>query len=288
MYKYLFVLLFLFPVKVPGQQDAQLLCYNVGFGGLSAGVGALFNKPKHADWKKTFLHAFWQGCIGGALHYSGKKTLYLINRQQSINYGLPAMLLHAAGNSVVENAAYNRPFLQSWNLYYGPLRFDISLKEKIAFKARLLPTAVVGTLLTAHYGRPDWGATLLTGCIMIKNPELLGGAGKFDQIDGITYGRSIAYTSHAGPQYTHEVIAHELTHYFQFNEYLVFNAWMAPAFSNTKHKGIRKVFTNYVYLDAPYFLLPYALAGSYDLEHYYRNFFEMEAERFATNREVPR
>lgn len=287
MYKYGLLLVLLFPFKALAQeQDAQLLLYNVGFGGITAGVGAVFNKPKGANWRKAFVRAFWQGGIGGALHYSGKKTLYLINKKQEIAYGLPAMLLHAAGSSMIENAAYNRPFLQTWHLNYGFMRFDLSLKEEGNLRARFLPLAVAGTIYAARYGSPDWKMTFLTGNVSFKTDGLIGRMGKLDEVAGLSFYRGIIYTSYYGKDYTYQTIAHELAHNLQFNEYQIFNAWLAPAVPDKKWKGLKKICSRYIYFDFPYFDLPYFIEGQHPLDRYYRNFFEMEAQRFATNRDV--
>lgn len=287
MYKYGLLLLLCLPFNVGAQgQDAQLLLYNVGFGGVTAGVGAIFNKPKGVNWKKAFVRAFWQGSIGGALHYSGKKTLYLINKKQEIAYGLPATLLHSAGSSMIENAAYNRPFLQSWHLNYGFIRFDLSVKDVPEFKARLLPATVAGIIYTARYGSPDWKMTLLTGNVSFKTDGLLGGVGKLDEISGLSLYRGIIYTTYYGEDYAYQTIAHELAHNFQFSEYQVFNAWLAPAIPDKNRNIITKLFSRYVYFDYPYFDLPYLIEGRHTMDHYYRNFFEMEAQRFATNQDV--
>lgn len=65
------------------KQERIILMYNVGFGGITSGIGAVINKPKGANWKKHFLKGFWQGSIGGFINYGSKKTLYLNNSNQT-------------------------------------------------------------------------------------------------------------------------------------------------------------------------------------------------------------
>lgn len=101
------------------QQERTVLIYNVGFGGVTSGIGALINKPKGSNWKKTFVKTFWQGSIGGLLNYSSKKTLYLNNQYQNNNFSWPSKILHSAATSIMENAALNEPFLQTGILIMG-------------------------------------------------------------------------------------------------------------------------------------------------------------------------
>lgn len=284
--KYVFLLGLFSPARVVAQQDVQLFLYNAGLGGLTAGVGTLLHKPKGANWRKAFARAFWQGSLGGVLQYSGKKTVCFITKEEEKAYGLPAMLLHAAGSSMIENAAYNRPFLQTWHLNYGPARFDFSCSGDDRFRVRLLPMALYGVMEAAQYGKPDWQLSAWTGCITFVTKEPMGPANKLSEVAGLSFSRAMAYTSYYGPAYQYETIAHELVHYFQFNEYQIFNTWGAPAVSDIRQEWLKKIFTHFIYFDAPYFYLAYGIEGRHPAAHYYRNFFEMEAERFATNKDT--
>jgi hypothetical protein len=80
-------------------------------------------------------------------------------------------------------------------------------------------------------------------------------------------------------------MVHELVHQFQFREYQVFNAWLKPFEQKVTSETIRKIFSRYIYFDMPYFFGPYRLAGNYKAPGF-QNFFEFEAERFATNRTI--
>ena len=70
------LLLFLHLNLFAQHQEQTVFFYNVAFGGITSGIGAIINKPKEVNWKKAFLKGFWQGDIGGLLNYTGKKTLY--------------------------------------------------------------------------------------------------------------------------------------------------------------------------------------------------------------------
>ncbi len=143
------------PPTVEGRrQDFSLMAYNVGFGALTAGVGAVINKPKGTKWHRQFIKGVWQGAIGGSLQYAGKKINYQINTRKNAAYGWPAKLVHAAGSSITQSAALNRPFLHDWNIDFGPARFDFSIGDKSAFRVRFLP-GFLYAMVAPFYGKFD-------------------------------------------------------------------------------------------------------------------------------------
>ena len=284
----IFALIFSPSICLAQRQEQQVLVYNIGLGGVSSGIGALINKPKNTNWKNTFVKAFWQGSIGGFLNYTSKKTLYLNNLHQNTNFFWPAKILHSAGCSIMENAALNEPFLQNWNIDYGPLRFDFSINNKKKFKVRFLPTSIYAIFAVSKYGKFDLKYTLKTGNIVFSNTDLIrfpnGGTE-----NGLSFGRAIVFVNNS--QYNinkYKLLAHEIIHQFQYSEYQIINTWMKPVGTGIKSKLIQNIFTNYVYIDVPYHFLNYYLAGYYSYPHYFKNFYEFEAERFATNKYVQR
>lgn len=282
------LLLFLHLNAFAQHQEQEVFIYNVAFGGITSGIGAVINRPKEVNWKKAFLKGFWQGDIGGLLNYTGKKTLYLVNKNRKDIYAWPAKLLHATGSSIMENAAMCAPFLQNWNIDYGLLRFDFSFGTQRKFKVRLLPEAVVATILAAKYGRFDLATSLKTGEIIFKGDQLLD-LPNAPVSSGVTFGRATVYVDSPQSYYTKgRILAHEIVHRYQYNEYQVFNTWLNPVAAKIKSKSLQAIFSNYVYLDIPYMFVPYYIEGVHSQLHYYRNFYEFEADRFATNAEVQR
>jgi hypothetical protein len=270
---------------VAQNQERQLLVYNVVFGGVTAGVGAAINKPKGASLGKTVLHAFWQGCLGGSINFGAKKTLYLINRNEKVAYALPARILHAAGSSIIENAALNRPFLQSWNIDYGPVRFDFSLGKNRSFKARFLPATIFAVYFGWRSATLEVPYSLYSGtfCFRSKNELVTGLDGKL--YGGYAFGRSYTYTP---LESRYKIIAHELVHIMQYRDYQVLNTWISPLASKIKNQKVKRLFDKYVYLDLPYFWLFTTLQGNRPFPDYFKNFYEFEAERFSTNKLVDR
>ena len=259
-------------------QEREVFIYNTSFGAITAGIGAIINKPKNTNWTKAFLKGAWQGSIGGFVNYCGKKTLYQINKKQNDFYAIPARILHSAGNSIVENAALREPFLQNWHLDYGPARIDFSFKGM--FKVRFLPEIIYSAIKTAPHAKFDFKRSVTSGVLVSKTDNT------FNRI-GVSEGRSVLYTTDPfqNPN-QYQVIAHEYVHTYQFEDFQVINAWFKPLQEKIKSKTIRKIFSNYIYFDAPYVFPFYELEGRYPYNRYYKNFFEFEAQRFSTNKQV--
>ena len=270
------------------RQERTVIVYNVGFGGLTSGIGAVINKPKGANWKKHFVKGFWQGSVGGLINYSSKKTLYLNNRYQSKAFFWPAKILHSAGTSIMQNASLNQPFLEYWNIDYGLVRVDFAIHNKKHFSVRLLPAGIYATIAASSFGKFDLENTLLTGHIVFSNKQLLRYSNG-NTTAGVSFGRALAFTNNK-QVYPNpfRILAHEIVHQFQYNDYQILTTWLEPLGQRIKSKTIKTIFTRYVYPDIPFTLISYNLAGRYANPHYFRNFYEFEAERFSTNSYVPR
>ena len=269
-------------------QERTVFFYNVGFGGLTSGIGAVINKPKGTNWKKYFVKGFWQGSVGGLLNYSSKKTLYLNNSNKSKAFFWPAKILNSAGTSIMQNASLNEPFLENWYLDYGLVRVDFALHNKNKFKVRLLPAGIYATIAASRFGKFDLENTLATGQIVFSNKEMLRYSNG-NTTTGVSFGRALAFTNNKQvfPN-PYRILAHEIVHQFQYNDYQIFTTWLNPLGQKVKSKTIKSVFTKYVYPDIPFTIISYNLAGRYANPHYFRNFYEFEAERFSTNSYVPR
>jgi hypothetical protein len=277
-----FFLIFFFPILLYSQhQERKVIIYNIGFGGIASGIGAVINKKDNESWKKTFFRGFWQGSIGGMLNYSSKKTAGLISENKSLAYGLPARILSSAGNSIIQNAAANEPFLQNWNFEFGILRFDYFGKAEHKFRVRVLPVAVIASAAALSKGKFDASTTLLTGVMsFISRDSIRTERGKYD---GVNYGRAFVYYDSLQK---YHVVSHEITHDYQYREYLVFNSLLKPTVSKIKNQRVKNFFTKYMYSDIPYFGLAYMLEGMGSGPEFFRNYFEFEAERIASGKYV--
>ncbi len=269
-------------------QEREIFLYNVGFGGLTSGIGAVINKPKGANWKKYFVKGFWQGSVGGLINYSGKKILYLNNLKQNKVFYWPAKILNSAGTSIMQNASLNEPFLENWYLDYGLFRVDFAIHNKDKFKIRLLPAGVYATIAASRLGKFDLENTLATGQIVFSNKELLRYPNGNTEI-GYSFGRGLVFVNNnqVYPN-KYRLLAHEIVHQFQYNDNQNFSTWLNTFGQKIKSKTLKNIFTKYVYPDIPFSLLCYNLAGHYANPHYFKNFYEFEAERFSTNMHVKR
>jgi len=270
------------------RQERAIFIYNVGFGGLTSGIGAVINKPKGANWKKHFVKGLWQGSIGGLINYSSKKTLYLNNKYQNKAFFWPAKILHSVGTSIMQNASLNQPFLEYWNLDYGLVRVDFAIHNKKHFRVRLLPAGIYATIAASRLGKFDLENTLATGQIVFSRKNLMTYTNG-NTAAGTSFGRGLVFVNNnqVYPN-KYRLLAHEIVHQFQYNDYQIFTTWLEPLGQKIKSKSIKTIFTKYVYPDIPFTLISYNLAGRYAAPHYFRNFYEFEAERFSTNSYVPR
>jgi hypothetical protein len=265
-------------------QDLQLLSYNIGLNGLAAGVGAIINKHKDQTWYQSFTKGFCQGCLGGLCIYTGKTLTFKINNQRNYLYCWPSRIIYSAGTSIVENAALNNDFGKNWNIDLWLFRCDLSFNEHPSIKARLLLSSIysIGSLYyVAPNIRLDFCRTAMTGAFIFSTDSLIQ-----DFYQGYTVGNSIAVRTNSPVYNEYHIVAHELIHTYQNNEYEIFNTWLEPLAEKVP-ANIKMIFDKYLYLDVSNYQLFYLTQGSYSKQYYYKNFYELEAEYFATNQYIP-
>ena len=218
--KYLLLLLLLPSIALPQAQERKIFFYNMGFGGISGGIGAMLNNRGEKRFK-CFLRGFWQGSIGGMINYSSKKANHLIANDREIGWALPARFINAAGNSIIQNAAFNEPFLKNWNFEYGPFHFDISMHTPHPLHVRLLPMSLVGAAICIPKGKFDAKASLLSGIMIFSTSDRINSGRRM--VGGINYGRAFLYQD---TSIKYHLLVHEIIHEFQYREYLVINAYL--------------------------------------------------------------
>ncbi len=279
--KLVFLFLF-FPLAIFAQhEERKVFLYNTVFGGITSAVGAIINKPSTKKLTSTFIKGFWQGTLGGMINYSSKRSVYFISKYQNVAYAVPAKLLNAAGNSIIENAALCEPFLQNWNIDYGPIRLDFSVNGKRKITARLLPESVYALVEGWKKTELDVTTTLLSGSFAFAYKKGYSYPSRGTNYLGLSFGRAFVYTGSQTDPVVYNTIAHEMVHQFQYREYQVFNSWIKRFEKKVKGTRVNKLFSSYVYLDIPYFFIAYGLEGSYPYQYRNKNFFEFEADRCA-------
>lgn len=267
------------------QQASGILLYNVGSGMLIGGVGALINKDKGQDPWKTFLRGASRGAIGGAINYGSKQITAQIARQENYVYGWPGRLTQSLGTSMIENAAANRSLLASYHFSYGPLRLELDAQTQYKPSLKLKPIALVGLVWLGSKGTFSAKHSLLSGApvFISDGPINMFGGSYGGYALGIVTALDKAYIDN------YELFAHEFIHIHQYEDYIGVNSFFDRPLGNLKNNSSSfNTLSKYVYLDihAPLLLGTYFLL--HDGGNYFKNWFEFEAEHFATWRTVSR
>ena len=260
-------------------QRADFAVYNTGVGALAGGVGAWVNKEKEQKWHRVFFKGMAQGLLGGYLMHQGKNLTYQIYAREQYAYAWPAHLVHAAGASILQNAASNRNFWEHWHINLWLLRLDYDLPDR-RFQARVFPSGIYGVLDLRKEGRFNLTKSLKTGFIFLD-------------AEGIDYkGFASATTMTVGvnsavyPGYLYRVGAHEVMHLLQYEGFVYIN----PLFNKVDAKWKEnsdwyKAISRFIYFDfnGLYYLAVYDwIGGGKYRPCYFDNFFEKEAEHYAT------
>lgn len=261
-------------------QRAEFAVYNMGMGALAGGVGAWVNKKKEQRWHRVLFRGMAQGLLGGYLMQQGKNLTYQIYAQERYAYAWPAHLVHAAGASIVQNAASNRNFWEHWHINLWLLRLDYDLPDR-RFQARVFPSGIYGVLDVRKAGKLNWSRSLKTGFIFLdaENATYLGSASVTSMAVGLD--KSVYPTISE-----YEIGAHEVMHLLQYEGFVYIN----PLFNKVDAKWKEdftwyKALSKYVYFDfnGLYFLAAYDwIGGGKYRPCYFDNFFEKEAEHYAT------
>jgi hypothetical protein len=220
-----------------------------------------------------------QGLLGGYLMHQGKNLTYQIYAQERYAYAWPAHLVHAAGASIVQNAASNRNFWEHWHINLWLFRLDYDLPDR-RFQARVFPSGIDGYLSLRRKGKLNWSKSLRTGFIFLdaKGTDYYGRASVTTMVVGVN---SIVY-----PGYLYRVGAHEVMHLLQYEGFVYIN----PLFNKLDTKWKTKfawynTLSRFIYLDfnGLYGWGAYEWVGGGEFNPcYWDNFLEKEAEHYAT------
>ncbi len=282
-----FFSLFIFYTKnFAQQQERHVFVYNIALGGITSGIGAAINKKKEDKFLQVFFRGFKYGCVGGLFLYGGKKISYEINRQNNLAWGWPSKLVHSYGASIIESAALNEKHVFSkLSFPVGFVRFNVQFNKKVKANIQIQPGALASFIVNSAYWQFKPKESLLIGTpIFMSNSDYIvnkNGGGRA-LINTFTY--SDVFTNNS-----YEIFAHEHIHILQGREYLVMNNWFNSSKDkvvNKMNNNTKKIF-NHLYLDIPYNYLFYSILYKKP-PCYFKNYFEFEAKRFATNDFVKR
>lgn len=274
------------------QQTKSVIIYSVATSAVIAGVGAVINKNEKQKWSAAFLKGFIYGGLGGYLMYQGKNMLNNVTTKEDISYYWPAKLVFSAGESISENAASNMKPWTRWhvNLWLST-RLYVDLQDKLSISAKVDPIQIIYTSIEffKFKGREfDLKRSFKSGLICFNSKGKLSVGGT--EADGYAGPGFIVvdneeidnrYTDIAmRNKYRHQVYAHEMVHTFQFNSFSTFIGYVGNSEDIREAKG--------VYVNPGILLqsILYRLEGNHDGNQYYRNFYEFEAQYFATKQKV--
>ncbi|MEM9667206.1 MAG: hypothetical protein AAF970_19940 [Bacteroidota bacterium] len=271
--------------EVPPGQDVKLAVYNIAFGALVGGAGALINGSDAPPLRRFARGAGW-GAAGGSAAYAGKWLAGGIGASESLAWGWPSVLLHAAGTSVVENAAYDRPPLDRLSVDVAFLRLDV-IPSSGAVRARVMPVSAISLALMAAEHDLDLGRSLALGF-----PVFTGDGPAFAPLnlsgratDGFAFPGSVYLA--AGTSY--ELVGHELIHILQLREFARMAVLYAPLDRSLARSSTYRALSRWIYLDNPAMMVVayYGIeGGARAFPCYFNNWLEREAEAFGYRRPV--
>ena len=196
--------------------------FNIGFGGVVAGVGAVINKKPNQKTGKQFLKGFSQGALGGYLLFESKRMIGRFAKTGNYAYVWPSKLVNSAGASIIENAAANNNFLEKWHLNFGFARFEMRTKDSLNFQCKIMPFALGGVIYGFANGKLAIDKTLKTGSFVFSSNNLL----QNNEAIGLTAVNTILYQKNNEIANNELVIGHEFIHTFQYEQSFGLNTYL--------------------------------------------------------------
>lgn len=272
----LYLICFLFTIQTYSQNnDTQAALYNIAFGSVFSGVGALINHNTDNKWHKVLLKGMGQGAIGGYLVFESKRMLRNVEEKQVWEYAWGGKFLNSMGASIIENASLNKPFGKEWVMNIGFLRLEIQTKKQFKIKPKIMPIALFyGPIYGIIYGRFESKRSLQTGELIFSTNN---------KNIGITLAKTVIIDSQFINNF--QVISHEIIHSYQYNDFNIFNTYLSnPIQSIEKQSKTFKNINKWIYWD----LQGIPLRALYNMENqdidcYYDNFFEHEAGYYSNS-----
>ena len=265
--------MFLFSSHSIGQNKTEMAAYNIGFGSIFSGIGALINKKPNERWDKVLLKGMGQGALGGYLIYESKNLIGKIEQKQSLEYGWYGKLVNSAGTSIVENASSNRNFWEKWHLNIGFNRFEFYTKDRFKVRYKIMPISLFLTAYTAIGNKFELKKTLQSGEIIFSNSRF------FEEEFALAQSRGniLLFDTRTLDQY--DTVSHEIIHNYQYYERNFVNTYLNKSFEGWRSKSdtFNKI-NDLFYFDMQGILLrSLYLLENQNRNCYFDNFFEYEA-----------
>jgi hypothetical protein len=216
--------------------EPRIITYNVLVGGLTGGIGAMINKKKDQKWHKAFIKGFVIGVGGGAVSYTGKKLNNFISQKRELGYGWLSRAVFSAGNSIVENAASNRPFWSRWHYDIGFMRLELETNGPVSFTPRFMPSAFGGIVFMATNGTFDSHTSFKSGTLTFRADKV----NYASHLSASTASNGFLFVNSLTQGHLfYDIYAHEMIHAFQFQEFSGINYFFKPLTEKWKLKSPR-------------------------------------------------
>ncbi|MEM8937878.1 MAG: hypothetical protein AAGC64_00865 [Bacteroidota bacterium] len=267
-----FILLFHYLGKSQNT-DLEMATYNIAFGAITGGIGAVINKSPNQKFGKVFAKGALKGCLGGYLVFESKRIVRIISNQNKLEYAWPAKMVNSMGISILESAARNDSDWSRWHINVGFNRLDFRFKQGLKAKYRIMPISFLLTSYLAIGNRFDLNRSLLTGEFIFSSESSSLFSNDFSAVN---LGNAILYKP---SQFSPDIIAHEIIHSYQYYDFNFVNTWLEkPKRQLFDSSSTWNKLNDFLYFD----LNGIPLRAAYLIEEssastYFDNFFEFEA-----------
>jgi hypothetical protein len=273
--------IFSFSVNLQAQHknDFEAGIYNISFGGLVGGIGAIINKKTNEKTGKVFIKGFYQGALGGYLIFESKRLITQLAKTKNYAYAWPSKLVNSVGVSIIENSAANRSIFDQLHLNIGFNRLEFHTKDAFSMRYRIMPFALGNAIFGFAKGKLDLDVSLKLGNLVFSVDKINSHLNsEFFSVEGYTISNSIVYLKNNVLFSKEEILSHEIIHVYQYEVFSGFNLFLNKPLNNWL--GNYKWYNTYnklFYTDFNYLIFQglYSLNKNADT-----NFFEKEARYY--------
>ncbi|QHT67563.1 hypothetical protein GXP67_13460 [Rhodocytophaga rosea] len=266
------------------QQQRQIAAYNILLNGCIGGIGGVINKKKEDKALAAFGRNFLKGSLGGLVKYTAKSSLYALPEKNRALASFANRAYYYLGHSFTMNASLNRELLHTYNIQLYGIDLNIQLTDDVKIQPRL-------SLLTSYY----FLLTITNKHTFNLSNSIKYGVFYFNQHPKYNYssdGNAFQNTIILNPLSLdyNSTVSHELVHTYQFPDYYLISNFGKPWVNKLNTYKIYKSLNKFLYMDISYIQLLYNLKPNFltTSAHYFKNFYEFEAQHFATREYIMR
>lgn len=251
--KSIFIILLLSLNTQAQKNDLEAGVYNVGGGIIVSGIGSILNKKPNEKLVPTLIKGMTQGAIGGFLLFQSKNLIRKFSKTENYSYVWPSNILNAAGTSLIENGAANRPFASQWHINFGFNRLEIRTNKEIKLRYRIMPFSLIGTLQIANSNKFEFKKSLKTGFLIFTSNMIDLGNSDYDIIYGQTSGtNSILILDNELGEFA---LPHEIIHVYQYEQFSGINTYLNKTMDKYSEKNkLLRTYNKIFYTDFNYLI----------------------------------